>query len=226
MTVLDVIEKPPATNMYDKLKEILIERHSLSEEKRLEGLLSSNEMGDRKPSEFFRALENLAGPSTQFSKDLILRLWTRRLPGHVNVALLASGKTEVTDLTTMADKIWEATNNGQISAIAQTQPVCAPSTFASSSDISQLCSAVAEMVTQFRDMRQELNEMRSIVPTRNPREYSRQRSLSRNRFRNRSQSNGRRDKPYCYYHFKFGDNARRCTSPCTYKNKDNQEKNM
>lgn len=62
-TVTDIVNDPPAANKYDTLKNAVIERNSLSEERRLDQLLSghSADMGDRRPSEFFRYLETLAG---------------------------------------------------------------------------------------------------------------------------------------------------------------------
>ena len=52
MTVLDIIQNPNSTNPYDHLKNILIERHSISENKKLDKILSDSQIGDRKQSEF------------------------------------------------------------------------------------------------------------------------------------------------------------------------------
>lgn len=56
VTVLDVIKSPISENPYNHLKNILIERHSLSENKKLDKILSDSEIGDRRPSEFYRSL--------------------------------------------------------------------------------------------------------------------------------------------------------------------------
>ncbi|XP_059225797.1 uncharacterized protein LOC131997933 [Stomoxys calcitrans] len=45
---------------------------------------------------------------------------------------------------------------------------------------------------------------------------SRSRSMSSSSRRSHSKS-GSKAKPYCWYHFKFGENARKCVAPCTYK---------
>lgn len=45
---------------------------------------------------------------------------------------------------------------------------------------------------------------------------SRSRSKSSSSRRSHSKS-GSKAKPYCWYHFKFGENARKCVAPCTYK---------
>ena len=78
--ILDTFGTPQAvTNPYSTIKKALVERHSLSESARIETLLSGIEMGDRKPSEFFRALKNVAGSSDTISEKLITNLWMRRL---------------------------------------------------------------------------------------------------------------------------------------------------
>ncbi|XP_046803827.1 uncharacterized protein LOC124419248 [Lucilia cuprina] len=56
VTVLDIIQKPPTGNRYDHLNKILIERHSMSENTKFDKILSDSEMGDQKPSEFYRSL--------------------------------------------------------------------------------------------------------------------------------------------------------------------------
>ncbi|XP_059216157.1 uncharacterized protein LOC131994044 isoform X2 [Stomoxys calcitrans] len=45
---------------------------------------------------------------------------------------------------------------------------------------------------------------------------SRSRSKSSSSKRSHSKS-GSKAKPYCWYHLKFGENARKCVAPCTYK---------
>ncbi|XP_075990346.1 uncharacterized protein LOC142985997 [Anticarsia gemmatalis] len=61
--VKDVITNPPATDKYLKLKTELIKRLSALQERRVKQLLTHEELGDRKPSQFLRHLSVLAGPS-------------------------------------------------------------------------------------------------------------------------------------------------------------------
>ena len=76
--VEDVITDPPPTGRYDRIKEELIRRLSLSEEQRVRQLLMHEEMGDRRPTQFLRHLRTLAGPSVP--TDFLRTLWTNRLP--------------------------------------------------------------------------------------------------------------------------------------------------
>ncbi|KAJ0172637.1 hypothetical protein K1T71_011776 [Dendrolimus kikuchii] len=78
-----VINPPPLGQRYEKLKEVLIKRVSLSEESRVRQLLNNEELGDQKPSHFLRRLRSLAGSNK--SDDSILRqLWLSRLPQQKN----------------------------------------------------------------------------------------------------------------------------------------------
>ena len=85
VTVFDIIQdlmnsfttNAPNPTPYTTLKAALVERHSLSESQRIETLLSGVEIGDRKPSEFFRFLKSTAGSSTLVTEDLIKSLWMR-----------------------------------------------------------------------------------------------------------------------------------------------------
>ena len=76
----------------------MIDRLSLSEEKCLDDLLSESEIGDQKPSDFFRGMMVTAGGSQVVSQELLIKLWKRRLPNTISIALLASGKSDVNKL--------------------------------------------------------------------------------------------------------------------------------
>nr|XP_022902891.1 uncharacterized protein LOC111415422 [Onthophagus taurus] len=115
-TVVDLIQSPSDTTPYSSLKNALIERLSLSEEKRLDDILSGTQMGDQRPSEFYRAMSSTVGGSQVVSNELLLKLWKRRLPQAVSVALLTSGKEEVADLLSIADKVWETLNSSTLSS--------------------------------------------------------------------------------------------------------------
>lgn len=215
VSVLDVIENPPATDLYGTLKRTLIERFSLSDEKKLDRLLADTEMGDRKPSDFYRELNQLAGSSGIFNQALLLKLWMKRLPNHINGILVSLQKDDPSQLTPIADKIWETMNHSQIHAVrSNPKPLTnftenKPSV--QDSTLSQLCTAIAELSSRFNMVEQELAEIRSNKFK--PRGRSNNRSYSRDRSRSRSGRNYR----YCYYHYKFRENAHKCAGNCKYE---------
>lgn len=193
--VYDVIEKiatSRSTTPYTTLKDALISRNTLSEKERLEQILSKESLGDRKPSDFYRHLKHLAGNSSVVNDELIKSLWTRRLPVEIQCALTTSSKTDIQDLTELADML------AQIRP--QQNSLFAVSTPAASEDrLSRLEMQIAEMSKNLAALAKGSG--------------SRSRSKSRNRRPNSPHPNS----SVCYFHNKFGADARRCRAPCTWK---------
>ncbi|XP_025831524.1 uncharacterized protein LOC112904784 [Agrilus planipennis] len=87
LEVRDIIVNKPTTNAYGVLKSELIKRLSTSREQKTRRLLELEEMGGRKPSQFLRHLQTLAGPTVP---DTMLRtLWFARLPPNMQAILAA-----------------------------------------------------------------------------------------------------------------------------------------
>lgn len=202
--VSDVVMHPPAANlMYESLKSRLQERFAESEERRFKKLLNKIELGDRKPSHLWREMRELAGAG--IGDDFLRSLWLQRLPAQIQ-AILSTDDGDVTRLLTMADRIHEVIDiRGDIQSIqTNAHNNVASTSSASSLDFQQLCMQVNELSRQ-------LAEMSSVS-----RNSSRSRSSGRGgrtRFRSRS----RQPEDMCWYHFKFGKDAKKCIKPCTYK---------
>ncbi|XP_042149544.1 uncharacterized protein LOC121837794, partial [Ixodes scapularis] len=71
--IRDIILEPPTTNPYDNLKAELIKRTSVSEHQRLQQLLTSEELGDRTPSQLLRRLQQLLGERAATFDPALLR---------------------------------------------------------------------------------------------------------------------------------------------------------
>lgn len=228
MSVLDIVKDE--SNGYEELKKALIARNSLSEEQRLNTLLSESNavMGERRPSEFFRHLEQLADSGTEVNKELLLKLWMRRLPSTLNVSLVASCQTDPTILIPMADKIWDTLHKNSVDALhSKSVSVRTPNAQVASTSVDQtasLCAGLTEICQQMNALRMEINELKH---NQNNRERPRQRSFSRPRNFNRSKSRDQR-KSYenCWYHFKFGSNARECRPPCNFNKRSDSGKDF
>ncbi|KAL4721109.1 hypothetical protein ACJJTC_005656 [Scirpophaga incertulas] len=80
---------PPARGQrYDWIKLEMVRRFSTSDSQRIRQLISGEELGDRKPSQFLRHLRSLAG---NLSDDHILReLFMQRLPRSAQQILAGS----------------------------------------------------------------------------------------------------------------------------------------
>lgn len=211
LTVSDVIKSPFCT--YDQLKDALIKRHTMSEEQRLNSLFNSstNAMGDRKPSELYRHMSQLADSGTGVDNNLLVKLWMRNLPKSINIALVASGQTEHNQLIMMADRIYESINQESVFAIQSTNHP-GPSNH-TDYQISEMRSGMTEIVQEIQTLRKEINVLRE----QNQRHTDRRqfsRSHSRSSSRHRHSSRQRQDHETCWYHWRFGDKATKCHPPC------------
>lgn len=190
--VKDIIINPPATEKYEKLKAELIKRLSASREKQMKQLLMHEELGDRRPSQFLRHLQSLAGPNVP--DDFIKTIWTSRLPRSVQTVIAAQPTASLEVLSDLADRIQD---------IAPTTPqVSAASAPGSSLD------AMANEIAELR------RQMKTLLD-RQSRPRNRRRSRSRSET-TRSESNYRKF-PKCWYHWKFGEKSKRCVKPCDYE---------
>ncbi|RZF45727.1 hypothetical protein LSTR_LSTR011866 [Laodelphax striatellus] len=77
--VEDVIANPPPLNPYSFLRDKIIETPISIEEQRVRQLISAEELGDRKPSQFLRIFDlSLVRLCTQ--DNFLRQLWLPRLP--------------------------------------------------------------------------------------------------------------------------------------------------
>ena len=100
--VSHIIESPPTQNMYDTLKSALLAEFQDSEEKRLQKLLESVQLGDKRPSTLLREMRQLS--SGKMSEDMLKSLWFQRLPSTLKVVLAVSSDS-LEKLAVMPDKI-------------------------------------------------------------------------------------------------------------------------
>lgn len=209
--VVDVLRHPPQDNPYSFLKESLLNRLTCSEEKKIELLLQDSEMGTSSPSSYFRQMENLVGQSNVINEKLLRKLWIRKLPEGIKIAITAAGDKNIKELLEIADRIWEVTNP-QIASTSTTSMDIVSSTFMKA--ISELCIEVNALKKDFAGFHRSRSSERS---ENSGRFRPRSRSRSRSKGRNYSQPKD----GICWYHTNFGDKANKCILPCEYKSKNN-----
>lgn len=110
--VRDILLDPPAANKYDRLKAQLIARLSPSQSQKTKQLLETEEMGDRKPSQFLRHLKSLAGPDIPDS--VVRTLWLGRLPASVQPIMATQRNQELDEAADLADSVYEATSKNSL----------------------------------------------------------------------------------------------------------------
>lgn len=206
-SILDILVSPPENNHYSQLKTTLINRHSLSIERRVKKLISDEEMGDKRPSDFYRTLKQLAGTSGTVSDELIRNIWTSRLPHLISIALIPQKDLTIDNVLPVADQVWEALQTSHVSSIGESSnrnPVRTSIPNPSGND-------------KYNNLENQISELRAMIAQMN---VHNERSRSRDRSQNwRSRSNSRRrfnpKGNLCWFHYKFGDKARRCNAPCS-----------
>ena len=198
--VRDLLLRPPEENPYDILKAELVKRTAALEQRKLQQLISGEELGERKPTQLLRRMQQLLGDHLTAGPDgnaFLRELFLQRLPPNVRMVLAsADDAIDLQKLADMADKIMEVSTPSSVSAVS------APS----NDDVKQLRAEVERLATLVASLTQH-----------------------RPRRRNRSQSRDRRprspapqeqaaSKTLCWYHRKFGEQARKCQPPCHWGN--------
>ena len=190
--VRDLILRPPAERPYDTLKLQLIKRTAASEQRRLQQLFHAEELGDRKPTQLLRRMQQLLGDKAAATDGAFLReLFLRRLPTNVRMVLASTSDTaSVEELAQLADKITDVASGVSPSLSAMSAP-------AQFSDIEQLRAEVSRLKELVTSLSSRSRPLRRRSPTPPP-----------------PRSHSPLDTPLCWYHQRFGDAARNCKPPC------------
>ncbi|CAG4964443.1 unnamed protein product [Colias eurytheme] len=133
-------EPPPAGQRYEILKRELIRRLSMSEEERVRQLISDEELGDRRPSQFLRHLRSLAG-TTLTDESIVRQLWMRRLPQQVQAILASQQELALDKLAELADKVADVISPKQVFTSSAPNP-------SEPSDLDKLTQRVEELSRQ------------------------------------------------------------------------------
>lgn len=200
--VADLISNPPLEGKYKAVKDRLMDVYAESESKRIQKLISDMQLGDQKPSQLLRQMQNLAGNNV--TQDTLLVLWQNHLPLPVRTVLAATALSNSDKLAEVADKVAEMANVGDVAAVTQQQPT-------------DLAAAVQKLSIEVAELRKGRDFSR-----RNRNQRSRSRSRSHAGARGSSQQKKTR---LCYYHHRFGTDARKCREPCAWKKQDNKQEN-
>lgn len=186
--------------------------YRVSDEEKLDELLQNVSLGTRKPSVLLNDMTILAGAN--YNEELIRSLWLRRLPQRMREHV-ALHKVPLSTLATMADSlhaIMTSSGNASVHAVQSSPtPSAAPSVLSPTPGTStQLDSLVLE------NLRAEIAALKMELHSRDKyNDRSRSPFRSQNALRSRSRSRTR-TRGYCWYHFRFGEKAQKCTPPCTY----------
>ena len=200
--VRDLLLSPPAENPYTVLKEQLTKRTTLSEQRKLQQLFTGEELGDRKPTQLLRRMQQLLGDHSTLDTSFLRELFLQRLPPNVRMVLASTPEgTTIDQLAEMADKIMEVASPSMAALTNPSIPETTPP------------PAFAE---EFKQLRSDVSRLEKLVN-----------KLARNRSSSQSNRRPSRRSPtppstdnssdsLCWYHSKFGSQAKNCNSPCSW----------
>lgn len=202
--ITSLIMSPPATNKYETLKSKLIEIYEESENRQIQKLISEMELGEQKPSQLLRKMQDLARNKVP---DKTLRvLWQGHLPATVRTVLAVVKDDDFKNLSEIADQTWESQKSGTVNEVAAAQP-----STSSSSEMAMVVAEIARLSVQIADMQRSRSQFRG-----------RSRG-SRGRWRSRSRSSATPSSPnwLCKFHYRFREKSTRCEAPCNWDKKGN-----
>lgn len=215
----DILYNPPAKDKYLVLKNRLLAVYEKSEVKNFQKLISGLELGDQTPSQLLRKMRELS--SGMITEEGVKIEWLNQLPAQIRVVLSVNTEGSLDTLSAMADKMLEYTERPTIAAVSS--PTTSTATSSAQIDMISLSRQIEKLSLEVAELRRRDEHTSS---------YSRHRERDRRPFRARSRSRskstrGRRastPKPgdqewECKYHFRFGDKAKRCESPCCRRKK-------
>jgi hypothetical protein len=149
--VRDFILKPPNDTPYTVLKEQFVKCIATSEQCHLQLLFNAKELGDRKPSQLLRRMQQLLGNCAGL---LTIHFCERCLPTKVRMVLAS------TSTTMSLDELAELANNiAEVAALTITAP---PPPTQLLEDIQQLCMEVSQLQTSVRTLSHQSQERLEI----------------------------------------------------------------
>lgn len=187
--------KPPEENKYEAVKKRILDAFSESEEARIRRILQGQNIGGKKPSHYLLELRNTAG--TRVSDTVIRSIFIEQLPEQARYILAATEERDLDKLATIADRIIELHNPTSINMVEQD----------SSNPGTKSDNVLMQIMARLDKIEARLKNS------------ERNRSKSRTRSKSRER---KEDKPYCYYHYKFGTDAMKCQKPCNWDKRTQQ----
>ena len=187
-------ELPEGTSKYAKIKERVTQAFSTSEESKLRKLFKGQMLGDKKPSQFLTIMRNAA--SGQCNTTVLKSLFMEHMPESVRTILSVSQVTDLDNLALIADKIVENQSPAFIGAVNTTKD-----------------NTVSELQAAVKSLTDKVDKL--LISNKN---RSRSKSRNNSNYQNNQNSEKSGKSNLCFYHERFGINARKCVPPCQWIN--------
>ena len=121
--VRDLILRVPDTTPYDTLKRQLIARTAVPQQRRLQQMFNSTELGDQRPTQLLRRMQQLLCQDAAVADGTLLReLFRQRLPANVRMILASSEEAStLEELAALGDRVM-AVASPAVAGVNQSQP--------------------------------------------------------------------------------------------------------
>lgn len=194
-----IFNPPPNVTQYAAIKEALLGAFGESDELRIRKLLNGQPLGDNKPTQFLQKIKNLA--SGHIDDTVLKSIFLEQMPDQIRT-ILAVTDSPLQVLAEQADKILEFLKPPSICALSPVETTPTHSTnHASISEVT-----LQQLYNQIKTLENKIENLK----------VNRGRSLSRESSSSRNRRSVSRNREWCWYHNRFGENSTKCTSPCSY----------
>lgn len=193
---------PPTGQMYGTLRDRIIGEFADSTQTKITKLLGDMVLGDRKPSQLLAEMRSKAA-NTPVGEDLLKQLWLRNLPEQIRAIISADDQVPLTTVATMADRIMEAIKgSARINNVGQysTQPTASVNPVITN-PIDLMQRQIDELTRQFKVLNGNRGRGRSQTPSRSSQHV---------------EKSGDSRFDTCWWHHKYGVDARKCKQPCNF----------
>ncbi|XP_029639511.1 uncharacterized protein LOC115214453 [Octopus sinensis] len=193
--IRDLLLSPIEPVSYSSIKEEILKRTSNSKQKEFAKLFNNEELGNKKPTQLLRRMNELLRDQ-QIEESYLKEVFFNKLP-HKTQTLLSAVKNQnsIKQLADLADGILELSSKETVNAI--------PSI---SNEIQELKSCYEK---QFELLTKKIE---SLQLERNSRPAQQQNA----RWRRKSRSPSLKRNAICWYHAKYGDKSFKCIKPCAF----------
>src|SRR5215469_6385472 len=217
---------------YDYIKQVIITATSASPHDRLTAILSQQNLGDRKPTDFLQHLLSLLSPGQATLEDSLIRpLFLQKLPSQAQTVLSSFPlSTPLKEIAAAADRMLQVLPFPAINSVASPSaslPLSTPLPLISSATVPHSSDfRVSHLEREVRDLRHEIKQLSTQIGHLQLQLQYRSRSPSPSRsYIPRSPSRTHSPSPaphspsnsWCFYHQRFQHRAMKCISPCSFQ---------
>ncbi|XP_049519403.1 uncharacterized protein LOC125943898 [Dermacentor silvarum] len=191
----DVLASTPSEKAYDELKSTVLKRLEVSEQSRLQQLLSHEELGNQRPSQLLHRMRQLLGQqaSEERQQPLLRELFLQRLPQSTRMILAGSDDVALERLAQLADRIADCTERSKM-------PIAAAG-----------MSEHADRLGRLEDRVDRLTAAVENLALSNKHRPARYRSSSRAGSLQHCGHSSDAEQSVCWHHRRFREQATRCT---------------